>query len=98
MGFLLMKYLSIQNQIEPPPNHCKNKKLLLVSFILDVIWRASQWQYLTTAVSSVIVNLRKVASYFICLQVPFHPAPVLNVGTNLSVSVAGCCKLPATVQ
>jgi hypothetical protein len=62
-----MKYFSIQNQLEPsgPPNHhCKNEKLLPVSFIFDVIWRASQWQYLTTAVCDDLVSLRKVASSF----------------------------------
>ena len=64
-----MKYLSIriQNQKEPP-NPCKKLadivKLLLVSFIFDVIRQASQWQYLTNAVSSVIFNLRKVAYSF----------------------------------
>lgn len=44
LGYLLMKYLSIQiqNKLELPLNHhCKIEKLLLVSFILNVIWRAT---------------------------------------------------------
>ena len=82
-----MKYLSIQiqNQKEPP-NPCKKLaeivKLLLVSFIFDVIWQASQWQYLTNAVSSVIFNLRKVAYSFHLPSSALSAAHVLNVSTN----------------